>query len=46
MLGQIQSGGGTGDPDPLPRSGKSQVAVGFLRNTGTDPLVLLFLDGV
>ena len=33
-MGRCREGGGHGGPDS---PGKSQVAIGFLRNTGTDP---------
>ena len=44
MRERIQSGGGARDPEPPP-PWKSQVAGGFLKNAGTDPLVQLLLDG-
>ena len=34
LHGWIKSWGGAGGPDP---TGKSQVTIGFLRNTGRDP---------
>ena len=36
-------GGGAGGPDPP--SGKSQLALGILRNIGTDPTGALLLEG-
>ena len=38
FIGGYSGGQGAGDQNPPPQPGKSQVAIGFLRNSGTDPL--------
>ena len=38
LMGGYSGGVGAGDQNPPPQSGKSQVAIGFLINSGTDPL--------